>query len=110
MPGYIIKQPNGLYCRYSTIVDGLTHYNMTKEEYLDYVAERARKDAEYDWEHGLLNHMTFDELKEKLIDYCPITKEEWEKYNGGEYTENDVEYNKEKRKEIYEIFEEMSNR
>lgn len=31
----IIKQPNGLYCRYSSIVDTITHYNFTKEEYLN---------------------------------------------------------------------------
>lgn len=34
MAGMIAKQPNGLYCRYSSIVDTITHYNFTKEEYL----------------------------------------------------------------------------
>lgn len=35
MAGMIAKQPNGLYCRYSSVVDTITHYNFTKEEYLN---------------------------------------------------------------------------
>lgn len=34
MAGMIDKQPNGLYCRYSSIIDTITHYNFTEEEYL----------------------------------------------------------------------------
>lgn len=34
MAGMIVKQPNGLYCRYSSIIDTITHYNFTEEEYL----------------------------------------------------------------------------
>lgn len=26
MAGFIVKQPNGLYCRFSTVVDCPTHY------------------------------------------------------------------------------------
>lgn len=37
MAGFIAKQPNGLYCRFSTIVDCPTHINMTKEDYLNNV-------------------------------------------------------------------------
>ncbi|NGS95770.1 hypothetical protein G6Z25_02395 [Clostridium perfringens] len=35
MAGMIAKQPNGLYCRYSSVVDTITHYNFTEEEYLN---------------------------------------------------------------------------
>lgn len=35
MAGMIAKQPNGLYCRYSGVVDTITHYNFTEEEYLN---------------------------------------------------------------------------
>lgn len=35
MVGMIAKQPNGLYCRYSSVVDTITHYNFTEEEYLN---------------------------------------------------------------------------
>lgn len=45
MGAFISKQPNGLYCRFSTIVDTLTDINMTKEEYIEMCAEKARKEA-----------------------------------------------------------------
>ena len=35
MPGIIAKQPNGLYCRISTIIDAPTHSNMTEQDYID---------------------------------------------------------------------------
>jgi hypothetical protein len=35
--GFIAKQPNGLYCRFSSVVDCPTHWNMTQEEYLQNV-------------------------------------------------------------------------
>lgn len=53
MGAYIVKQPNGLYCRFSTVVDCPTHYNMTAEEYMDYCAERAREEAKWTLEHYL---------------------------------------------------------
>ena len=34
MGAFIAKQPNGLYCRFSTVVDTVTHYNMTFEDYV----------------------------------------------------------------------------
>lgn len=45
MGSYIARQPNGLICRYSSIVDNITHYNMTEEDYINYKMEKARKDA-----------------------------------------------------------------
>lgn len=35
MGSFIAQQPNGLYCRFSTIVDTVTHYNMTKDDYIE---------------------------------------------------------------------------
>ena len=32
MPARIVVQPNGLYARFSTIVDHFTHYNCTRQE------------------------------------------------------------------------------
>jgi hypothetical protein len=46
MGAIIAKQPNGLYCRVSTVVDAPTHYNMTKQDYIDYCVEQARQEAE----------------------------------------------------------------
>jgi len=46
----IIKQPNGLYAQWSTIVDDLITWNMTKEELIqwriDEAAEGIREDVE----------------------------------------------------------------
>lgn len=45
MGRFISKQPNGLYCLFSTIVDCPTHWNMTEEDYIELCAERAREEA-----------------------------------------------------------------
>lgn len=42
---YIARQPNGLLCRFSTMVDAVTNINMTEEDYIEMCAERAREDA-----------------------------------------------------------------
>ena len=44
--GQIIKQPNGKYCLFSTIVDSVTYYNMTKEEIVKVWTEKAKIDFE----------------------------------------------------------------
>lgn len=77
MGAFIIKQPNGLYCRFSTVVDCPTHINMTKEDYINICMERAREEAEYvlehytkpfEWieEHFHPNNMSNKEFKECL--------------------------------------------
>lgn len=60
MSGIIAKQPNGLYCRISTIIDAPTHFNMTEQDYIDMCVERAKKEAEnvlenycYDFDRAL---------------------------------------------------------
>lgn len=45
MGGFIAKQPNGLYCRYSSVVDNITHHNMTEEDYIEICVERAKAEA-----------------------------------------------------------------
>jgi len=42
----IIKQPNGKYCLFSSVVGSVTYYNMTKEEIVEMWTENARKDFE----------------------------------------------------------------
>jgi hypothetical protein len=42
----IVKQPNGLYAKWSDIVDNFTHLNMTRERALDLcLDDLGRKDA-----------------------------------------------------------------
>ena len=45
MGAFISKQPNGLYCRFSTVVGCPTDWNMTEEDYIEMCAERAREEA-----------------------------------------------------------------
>lgn len=45
MGSFIARQPNGLLCRFSTVVDTVTHYNMTEEEYIEMCAQNARESA-----------------------------------------------------------------
>ena len=65
MAGFIVRQPNGLYCRFSTIIDCPTHYNMTEEEYINNVTGTVRdKDDGID---TLKNYLRpFDEIKERF--------------------------------------------
>ena len=76
MGSYIVKQPNGLYCRFSTSADTITHYNMTEEEYLEICAEKARKEAK----EILENHLyPFEQIKR---DFMPTNNslEEFESF------------------------------
>jgi hypothetical protein len=43
---FIAKQPNGLYCRFSTVTDCITHDNMTAEFYIKMCMNRAKVEAE----------------------------------------------------------------
>ncbi|WP_163526630.1 hypothetical protein [Halobacillus ihumii] len=43
MGAFIAQQPNGLYCRFSTVVDCPTHWNMTKEDYLNNITGTVSK-------------------------------------------------------------------
>lgn len=46
MPGFVVKQPNGLYCRFSTVTDCPTYWNMTREDYINMCMEKAKAEAE----------------------------------------------------------------
>jgi hypothetical protein len=43
MGAFIARQPNGLLCRFSTVVDTITHGDLTDEEYIEMCAEEARE-------------------------------------------------------------------
>lgn len=45
MGAFISKQPNGKYCRFSTVVDTVTDYDMTEEDYIEMCVEKAKKEA-----------------------------------------------------------------
>lgn len=64
MGAFIVQQPNGLYCRFSTVVDCPTDWNMTREQYRELMAEKARYDADFTIEHYL---RPFEWLEEYFI-------------------------------------------
>lgn len=80
MAGFICRQPNGKLCRFSTIVDCITHYNMTDEEYIEMKAEEAREEARdviknhlkpYAWideyfRPGNMTRAEFNKIKEEM--------------------------------------------
>lgn len=67
MGGFIAKQPNGLYCRFSTVVDTITHMNMTEEDYINYCIERAKEQAEREAKDVLKHWVhSFDEVKDSF--------------------------------------------
>lgn len=40
MAGFIAKQPNGLYCRFSSIIDTVTDWDMTFDDYVKLIIKR----------------------------------------------------------------------
>ena len=41
---FIARQKNGLLCRFSTVIDTVSDYNMTDEEYIEMCAQKARSE------------------------------------------------------------------
>lgn len=80
MAGSLTKQPNGLYCRFSSIVDCPTHWNMTEEEYIEMSSEYQSKAEALDTienylqpferiiERCTLDNISLDEFVDFLID------------------------------------------
>ena len=94
MAGFISLQPNGLYCRFSTVVDTVTHWDMTEEDYVRILMMRG-----YDGTQAVIeardtinNHLrTFTSV---LGSFRPINNTveeftEWVKSVG--YKENDLD-------------------
>ncbi len=67
MGSYIAKQPNGLYCRFSDILDCPTHKNLTQEDIHKLFKEEALTRAAYEAEYVLNHAHSFDEVKEDFI-------------------------------------------
>ena len=78
MGAFIVRQPNGKLARYSSVVDAITHYNMTEEEYIEYCADVAREEARYRIKYGLYPYERIEEEISRGF-YGEMTKEEYEK-------------------------------
>lgn len=63
MASFIARQPNGLYCRFSTITDCPTNWNMTEQDYI----ELCKKKAEEEAKDTLKNYLAkFENVKDKF--------------------------------------------
>lgn len=54
---FIARQPNGLLCRHSSVVDCITDYNMTEEEYISLCIKKATERAKNEAEDILKNYV-----------------------------------------------------
>lgn len=88
MGAFIARQPNGLLCRWSSVVDNITHYNMSDEDYIEYCAECARKEARLELRNSCFVR-PFSEILEKrdgdLVLQCIVVIE-----NQQDYTKEEV--------------------
>lgn len=75
MGAFIAKQPNGLYCRFSTVVDCPTDWNMTEDDYIELCAEMAREEARITLERRLI---PFEMVKEYFAPHN-MSESEFEK-------------------------------
>lgn len=74
MGAFIARQPNGLLCRFSMVVDTVTHYNMTEEDYINEVQMvrygRNRETAEREAKDTIDNYMQpFSEVVRHFMPY-----------------------------------------
>ena len=68
MGAFISKQPNGLYCRFSTVVDTVTDWNMTEEQYIEMRVQKAMEEARKDAIDTLKRYQRpFREEKERFF-------------------------------------------
>ena len=84
MGAFIARQPNGLLCRFSTIVDTITHYNMSEEDYIVDVQMgrygRNRQSAEIEAKDTIEHYMQpFSEVIRRFMPYNE-TKEDFIKH------------------------------
>lgn len=80
MGAFIARQPNGLLCRFSTVVDTITHYNMTEEDYIVEVQMkrygRSRKAAEREAKDTIAHYiLPFSEVIRCFMPYNETCEE-----------------------------------
>ena len=76
MAAFIAKQPNGLYCRFSTIVDCPTDWNMTENDYIELCKEKAEEEAR----KVLANYLQPFEMVKERFRPNNMTEEEFEQF------------------------------
>ena len=81
--GFIVKQPNGLYCRFSTTCDCPAILNMTKEDYVNYLCnsrELNKESAEIEATEIFTKYVRTMRMMDDYFVDSNMTKEEYNKY------------------------------
>lgn len=76
MGRFVARQPNGKLCIFSTIVDTVTYYDLTEEDYIELKAEEARERAREDLASPRFVR-PFSEVKSYFAPNC-MTQEEFD--------------------------------
>lgn len=81
MGAMVAKQPNGLLCVFSSVVDNITEYNLTEEEYIELRAEEAREAARRTLKYNVRPFEMVTEVMESSIElgHVNMTMDEWKK-------------------------------
>lgn len=69
MGSYYAKQPNGLYCRFSTIVDCPTMINMTLDDIREQLSKEAIERINYEIKSIEKHHHNMEQVKNDYSDY-----------------------------------------
>ncbi len=77
MGSFIVKQPNGKYARFSAVVDMVTDYDMTEEEYINLCVEKAIEQAKRDAKYVLKNCI---HPFEDIIEYWKPYNQDYEQF------------------------------
>ena len=77
MGAFVAQQPNGLYCRFSSVVDTVTHWNMTFDEYVE---QGRRHEAAVAEAHDTINNY-IQPFQEIINRFRPIN-DTVEEFNG----------------------------
>ena len=92
MARQIIKQPNGKYCLFSSVIDNVIIYDATKEEIIDFLIEEQKDEITMNvnrqiekLEKGSLPYspfrLSYEDMKEKIKDINGVeVLQELEKY------------------------------
>ena len=91
---FISRQKNGLLCRFSTVIDTVSDYNMTDEEYIEMCAQKAREEAQETLKHSL---RPFEEVKASFVPTNMSRVQQNFKINGKRMTRNMKRFNTQTR-------------
>lgn len=78
MGAFISRQPNGKLARFSSVVDAVTDYNMTDDDYIKMCMDRAAEEAKFYLEHHVQSWDYM--LKNVNGECCHMTEEEKKKF------------------------------